>query len=260
MNALRAHTQALPPILVVGAGRVGGAIARSAAAAGIEAKLAGRAAPARTSRDAELALLCIPDSEIESGCAAVVAAAPGLRWIGHTSGARGLDALAGAERAGVAAFSLHPLQTVPDAAAPLLGSPAAVAGSTREALDIARRLAEALGMRPFELAEDARAAYHAAACIASNFLVTLEESAVALLAEAGVEDGRDLLAPLVLRTAANWVERGGEALTGPIARGDGATVAHHREAIAAASPELGDLYDVLAERTSHLAAGREVHS
>ena len=79
-------------------------------------------------------------------------------------------------------------------------------------------------MVPFDVPEESRAAYHAAAAIASNFLVALETSAEELLEAAGVEDARELLAPLVLRTAANWAERGAAALTGPIARGDEATV------------------------------------
>ena len=62
-------------------------------------------------------------------------------------------------------------------------------------------------MRPFRVDEERRAAYHAAASIASNFLVALEESAAELLERAGVEDARELLAPLVLRTAANWAEQ-----------------------------------------------------
>ena len=63
-------------------------------------------------------------------------------------------------------------------------------------------------MRPFAVPDENRAAYHAAAAIAANFLVALEESAAELLERAGVEDARELLAPLVLRSAANWAERG----------------------------------------------------
>ena len=85
-----------------------------------------------------------------------------------------------------------------------------------------------------------------------NFLVALEESAAGLLAAAGVEDGRELLAPLVLRTAANWAERGPDALTGPIARGDTATVERHRAALTETAPELLPLYDALAERAHDL--------
>jgi predicted short-subunit dehydrogenase-like oxidoreductase (DUF2520 family) len=125
------------------------------------------------------------------------------------------------------------------------------------ALELARTLATALGMRPFEIAESDRVAYHAAAAIASNFLVALQESAAGLLASTGVEDARELLAPLVLRTAANWSERGAEALTGPIARGDTETVERHRDELRRRAPELLDLYDALAERARATASGAE---
>jgi predicted short-subunit dehydrogenase-like oxidoreductase (DUF2520 family) len=108
-------------------------------------------------------------------------------------------------------------------------------------------------MRPFEVPEERRAAYHAAASIASNLLVALEESSAELLDRIGIEDGRELLAPLVLRTAANWAERGSEALTGPIARGDSATVERHLAALRESAPELLPLYEALAERAAALA-------
>ena len=107
-------------------------------------------------------------------------------------------------------------------------------------------------MRPFEVSEERRAAYHAAASIASNFLVTLKESAAGLLRAAGAADARELLTPLVLRTAANWSERGAAALTGPIARGDEATVAGHVAALRETAPELVALYEAMAERTRAL--------
>ena len=140
-----------------------------------------------------------------------------------------------------------------DGETPVEGTPAAIAGSTEESLSYARALAEALGMRPFEVPEEKRAAYHAAAAMASNLLVALEESAADVLARIGVEDARELLAPLVLRTAANWAERGPAALTGPIARGDRATVQRHRVALAESAPELVRLYDALAMRAEAIA-------
>ena len=94
-------------------------------------------------------------------------------------------------------------------------------------------------MRPFELDDDDRAAYHAAASIASNFLVTLEAAAEEVAAAAGLEpaEARALLAPLVRTTVENWVELGPErALTGPVARGDDATVAAQRAAVAEPRP------------------------
>jgi predicted short-subunit dehydrogenase-like oxidoreductase (DUF2520 family) len=247
------------PIVVVGRGRVGGAVHRAASAAGLDVRHAGREDLARQADGAVTALLCVPDAAIGAACDAVVAAAPELRFVGHTSGATGLDGLAAATAAGLEAFSLHPLQTVPDADAELVGCPAAIAGSGDEALALANDLAEHLGMRPFEVTDESRAAYHAAASIASNFLVALEASAVELLEAAGVADpdeARELLAPLVLRSAANWAERGTDALTGPIARGDEATVERHLAAIDGVAPELLALYHALAERTRALAVER----
>ena len=99
------------------------------------------------------------------------------------------------------------------------------------------------------------AAIHAAAAMASNFLIALEEAAAELLGDI-TPDARELLAPLVLRTAANWSERGPAALTGPIARGDTATVERHLEALRERAPELVPLYEALAERTRALAGGQ----
>jgi predicted short-subunit dehydrogenase-like oxidoreductase (DUF2520 family) len=243
----------IPALAIIGAGRVGCALHRAARAAGIDSRLAGRGDASEACAGAEAALLCVPDASIEEACTAI-AEAPGLRFVGHTSGATGLDALAAATTRGAAAFGLHPLQTITDDNPELIGASCAVSGSTPEAVALARSLAQRLGMRSFELPEERRAAYHAAASIASNFLVALEESAAQFLERAGVENGRELLAPLVLRSAANWAQRGPEALTGPIARGDEATVERHLEAIEAAMPELLELYRILAERTRSLAA------
>jgi predicted short-subunit dehydrogenase-like oxidoreductase (DUF2520 family) len=100
-----------------------------------------------------------------------------------------------------------------------------------------------------------RPAYHAAASIASNFLVTLEAAAERLLAAAGAD--RDLIVPLVRATVENWAALGPErALTGPIARGDEATVARQREAVADHAPDLLALFDALADATRALAGER----
>lgn len=241
-------------LAVIGSGRVGRSIARAASEAGLEVTLAGRRDALAMCERTEVALLCVPDAAVEDACETIAAAVPPLRFVGHTSGATGLEALAAARRRGAGAFSLHPLQTIPDGGADLAGAPCAVSGTSAEASGLATDLARALGMRPFKLDDELRAAYHAAACVASNFLVTLEQSAAELLERAGISDGHELLAPLVLRTAANWAECGGAALTGPIARGDEATVEHHLEAIAEVAPELLDTYRALAERTRALAA------
>lgn len=244
----------LPALAVVGAGRMGGAVSRAASAAGLDARLAGREDALDAARSSEAVLLCVPDSAIGAACSALAAAVPPLRFVGHSSGALGLEALSPALEAGAHTFTMHPLQTVPDGDADLTGAACAVSGSSLEALELATDLATRLGMAPFELPEGARAAYHAAASIASNLLVALEESAAELLGRAGVENGREILAPLVLRTAANWAERGPRALTGPIARGDEATVELHMGALGEIHPELLDAYRALAERARALTA------
>jgi predicted short-subunit dehydrogenase-like oxidoreductase (DUF2520 family) len=251
-----AGAPSLPSLALIGRGRLGGALARAGSAAGLELTQGGREDALETCRGAETALLCVPDAAIPEACAAVAEAVPPLRLVGHTSGATTLDALAAAADRGAETFSLHPLQTVPDAVTDLTGAPCAVAGATDASERYASELAMALGMRPFAVPEERRAAYHAAASIASNFLVALQESAAGLLEEAGIEGPRELLAPLVLRTAANWSERGSEALTGPIARGDRATVAAHLEALGETAPELLPLYEALAERTRAIAEER----
>jgi predicted short-subunit dehydrogenase-like oxidoreductase (DUF2520 family) len=240
-------------LAVVGAGRAGLSIAAAAELAGVPIELAGRERALEACRRAEVALLCVPDAAIADACATIAVAVPPLRFVGHLSGATTLDALAPACQRGAETFSLHPLQTIPHGGADLNAAPCAVSGSSAGALRLAERLAGQLGMRPFEVPEEGRAAYHAAASIASNLLVTLEESSVELLDRIGIEDGRELLIPLVLRTAANWAERGPQALTGPIARGDGATVERHLAALRDSAPELLPLYEALADQAGELA-------
>jgi predicted short-subunit dehydrogenase-like oxidoreductase (DUF2520 family) len=229
-------------VAVVGRGRLGRALAAALREAGYDTgDPAGRGEVA----DADAIILCVPDAEIPAAAAAVAGVA---RYVGHTSGATPLTALA---PSGAQAFGLHPLQTVTDRGAELRGCGCAVAGSTPEALELAHTLATRLGMSPFEVRDDQRAAYHAAASIASNYLVTLEWAAETLAARAGLEPP---FGPLVRATVENWIRHGARAaLTGPIARGDEATVAAQRAAVAEAAPELLELFDALAARTRELA-------
>jgi len=110
-------------------------------------------------------------------------------------------------------------------------------------------LAETLGLRPFDLADDARSAYHAGAAMASNYLVTLRAAAGSLLEVAGAPP--EALDPLI-----RGVLDTGFELTGPIARGDWETVERHLAVIRAERPELEELYVVLAEATARFA-GRD---
>ena len=238
---------------IVGAGRLGTALASALAEAGFEVHgPAGRGEPV----GGDAIVLCVPDAEIAAAAGAVAGHAP---LVGHTSGATPLTALEAAERAGAAVFGLHPLQTFAageQAPGRFAGVGCAVAGSTPEALAAARELAERVGMRPFELADEDRAAYHAAASIASNFLITVEAAAEEVAAGAGIErsEARGLLAPLVRSTVENWASLGPErALTGPVARGDEGTVERQRAAVAEAAPAVLTLFDELVARTRALA-------
>ena len=212
---------------VIGRGRVGSAIAARLEERGFELREDG----------AELALLCVPDTAIRDVATGL---SPGA-WIAHVSGATPLSALDPHERR----FSLHPLQTFTRARGPeqLDGAWAAVTAETEEARELAFELARLLGLEPFELEDGDRPLYHAGAVVASNYLVALYEAAAGLVAAAGAPP--EALEPLMRRTIENGFE-----LTGPIERGDWATVEAHREAIRGARPDLEPLYDVLAEATA----------
>ena len=213
---------------VIGSGRVGSAIA---------ARLRERALLAENGADAEVVLLCVPDGAI----AEVAGAVPVGPWVAHVSGATSLGAL----DPHVQRFAMHPLQTFTRSGDPaqLDGAYAAVTAESDAAREVGTWLAAALGLMPFDLADDARPLYHAGAAIASNYLVTLHAVAARLFAAAGAP--AEGLVPLMRRTIDNGFE-----LTGPIERGDWATVDAHRRAIRAAEPELEPVYDVLAEATS----------
>jgi predicted short-subunit dehydrogenase-like oxidoreductase (DUF2520 family) len=214
-------------VRIIGAGRVGSAMA---------ARLRERGLGLRDD-EPDLVLLCVPDSAIAE-VARGIEAGP---WVAHVSGGTPLAALEPHRRR----FSLHPLQTFTHARGPeqLDGAYAAVTAETREGRDIGFWLARTLGLEPFELADEARPLYHAAAAIASNYLVTLHRAASRLFEAAGAPP--EALVPLMRRTIENDFE-----LTGPISRGDWATVDAHVRAIHERAPELESMYRVLAKATA----------
>jgi predicted short-subunit dehydrogenase-like oxidoreductase (DUF2520 family) len=215
---------------VIGSGRVGSAVS---------ARLVEREITLDR-QDPELVLLCVPDRVIGEAAAAI---APGP-WVAHVSGATPLAALAPHARR----FSVHPLQTFTLRRGPeqLDGAWAAVTAESGDARAVATWLAETLGLRAFPLLDENRAAYHAGAAIASNYLVTLRQAAGSLLESAGAPP--EALDPLMTRTIENGFE-----LTGPIQRGDWETVDRHVDAIRATRPELEAVYRVLADATMAVA-------
>lgn len=227
---------------IVGAGRLGGVLARALRAAGFD--VLGPLRRDQSMPNVDIALLCVPDAAIP---AVAFVARPHARLIGHVSGATPLTDVD---------FSIHPLQTFTGAETPDVfhGIGAAIAGRTAEALTVAEQLARALGAHPFPVDDAHRASYHAAASFASNFLLTVLDAAEQLAASASIprDEARQLLAPLVRRTVENWAASGAAAvLTGPIARGDQVTVARQRSA--AGAVDLENLFDALAAATRAVA-------
>jgi predicted short-subunit dehydrogenase-like oxidoreductase (DUF2520 family) len=218
-------------IHVVGTGRAGTALAGRLRAAGSTVTSGRTVEPS-----AELILIAVPDGAI-ADVASSLAVGP---WVAHVSGATSLAALAPHTRR----FCLHPLQTLTLDRGPdqLDGAWAALTFESQEAGEAARWLADRLGLSPFELADSDKALYHAGAAMASNFLVTLYRAAARLFIESGAPP--EALVPLMRRVIEN-----GFQLTGPIARGDWATVDAHLAALAERAPEVEPVYRALADAT-----------
>ena len=235
-------------IAIVGSGRVGHALVRAMRAAGLD--VTGPLGRGATGAGFELVVLAVPDRAIADAARLIESG----RCVAHCSGATSLDVLAPHE-----ALSVHPLTTITGPDASLAGVGCAIAGSTPAAFRLAESLARRLGMNPVSVADADRDVYHAAASMASNYLVTLEDAAERLFAAAGV--GREHVAPLVQAALDSWQSLGGErALTGPIARGDEETVGRQRAAVATRAPQLLPLWDALADATRALAARRQAET
>jgi predicted short-subunit dehydrogenase-like oxidoreductase (DUF2520 family) len=257
-----------PRIAVIGAGAAGVAVARAlrrsgwpvaavcrrnAARAKAAARLVGGGARAftdavRAARGADLVVLAVRDGEIARVAASLAergAVAPGALVV-HLAGAVPSTALAPLRAAGARTAALHPLPT-------FAGGDAAVPGvywfhegdARAECAALVRRL----GGRFRSIDPARKAVYHAAAVAASNYLVAVADLATRMATAAGVppKDALRALLPLIRGTVRN-LEREGlpGALTGPVARGDAATVARHRKALRAVDPDLVDAYDALA--------------
>ncbi len=219
--------------VVIGAGRVGTVVA-----ARLGARLVGRGEDPDLG-GCRLLLIATPDSGIAQVCRALGPRLEPGAGVVHFSGATSIAAL---DAAPGPRACVHPLQTVwPDRGpGQLEGAHAAVTGDW----ELGAGLARALGMTPFALADEAKPAYHAASVFASNYLFTLTQAAVSLLERAGLgrEAALEALRPLQHRT----IDVAGSPPTGPIARGDAATVAAHLRAV---GPELEPIYRALGRAT-----------
>jgi len=235
-------------VRIIGPGRAGKSFAQAFAAVGIDVRgLLGRADDIYAGADGvDVLLIAVPDRAIASVALAVRPVRSTV--VAHCSGALGLDVLA--PHARVAA--LHPLVTLPD---PTIGASRlrsggyfAVAGD-----QVATDLVVALGGRTLVIADDDRAEYHAAACMASNHLVALLGQVQRVAGSVGLP--LEAFLPLAAGALEDVGRLGpAEALTGPAARGDASTIERHRQVLDPAELSGYDAGVALARRL--VAAGR----
>jgi len=229
-------------IAVVGGGRMGRSLVGVLSEAGERGVLWSRREAAGSVTDAvggsHAVLLAVPDDVLDSLARelAVRHAVGPDQVVLHLSGVHTRDVLAPLDATGAALGSLHPLQTISEpsqARSRWTGSYAAVEGDVR-ALTEARRLCGLLGLTPVHVPGEAKMAYHAAAVVASNYVVVLADLAARIAASGGVPaDAAERMYLPLIRGASENLQRQSpvEALTGPIRRGDAATVRRHLEVL-----------------------------
>ena len=260
---------------VLGVGRVGSALGAAlaraghevVAASGVSAQSRQRAAellpgaellaPDDTVAAADFVLVAVPDDVLRplvAGLAETGAWRPG-QLVAHTSGAQGIGVLDPAAARGVLALALHPVMTFTGRREDLDRLDGATFGVTSpdELRPVAESLVVEMGGEPVWVPESARALYHAALSIGSNHLVTLVNDTLTLLDGVGVEQPARLVAPLLSASLDNVLRLRHAALTGPVSRGDVATVAAHVRTLSERAPEVLPSYAALARRTSEHA-------
>jgi predicted short-subunit dehydrogenase-like oxidoreductase (DUF2520 family) len=267
-----------PTLNLVGAGHVGRALGRLFAAGGAFALQdvlttstasaaeavafigAGRAcASAAEMRPAQVWMLAVGDDAIGPVCETL---AQDGKLAGavvfHCSGAKASNALQAAVDAGAYVASVHPIRSFADPVAVAAGFAGTFCGieGDPDALALLEPAFEAIGARLVRIDPAAKTVYHAAAVFASNYLVTVVDAALRAYAAAGVPEAvaRELAQPLATEAVANVFRIGPEAaLSGPVARGDFATVARQQEAVMRWDGPTGRLYEALVAPTADLA-------
>ncbi|TFW32703.1 Rossmann-like and DUF2520 domain-containing protein [Massilia horti] len=267
-----------PTLNIVGAGHVGRVLGRLFAQSGVfevqdvltrsSASAqdavrfigAGRAVAApRELRAAQVWMLAVGDDQIAPVCAALAQQGLfGQAVVFHCSGAKAASELQAAERKGARTASVHPVRSFadPDAVAAAFGGTWCGIEGEPDALALLTRAFEAIGARLVPIDAPAKTVYHAASVFASNYLVTVLDAALRAYQAAGVPEqvARELARPLASETLANVFRLGPEAaLSGPVARGDMATVARQQAALASWDEPTAELYQALVAATSDLA-------
>lgn len=269
-------------IVIIGAGSLGTALPLLLSGRGVKiAGIAGRslspslrktaaklhappfADPRQAAATGDLILLAVPDDAIQTLCQTI--SEGGIKrggLVGHFSGALPSSILSSAQKSGGIIFSLHPIGSFPSPALALerLQRIPWTFEGMREALPYARALVTLLGGSLAIISKEAKPLYHAACCIASNYLVTLLSLAGTLLQKGGMrEDSHTLLLPLVEGTLGNIEEAGPvAALTGPLSRGDEATIRLHLSLLKKHAPELLPLYSSLGVATLELVKKQRI--
>lgn len=253
---------------MVGAGRLGGALALALAAKRWPVRVLARTEESRqrvlslglkpaTERDvaqARVCLLCVPDKAVPTVAEELKPRLTRGAALVHCAGALSLEAL-GAPR-GKVLGSFHPLVAVSDPRDTLAGNSVAISTRSRWLREVLEQMAKDAGLRALRVPEKHRAAYHAGAVLSAGGVVAALSAAVEAFRVAGIseEDALAALLPLT-RSALRGVEARGlsAGYTGPIARGDAGVVAAH---LAALPPQAGNVYRPLSLRGLQLVEHR----
>ncbi len=219
--------------------------------------------PGEVTGAADLALLTVPDDAILQMCAELAGAGafPEGSVVAHCSGALPSSVLRPAADAGAHVGSLHPMQSfasAEQAVRTLPGSACCVEGDP-DAVRVLTNVARDLGCHVIAIPTERKALYHAAGCVASNYLVALQNAALKLNRAAGMgaADALRIMMPLLKGTVDNLQKVGlPDCLTGPIARGDVQTVRRHLDAIGEFVPDLLPLYRVMGRETVEVARAK----
>jgi len=236
-------------ILIIGRGRVGNALRRSLQSSGEHVVVgAGRRSKPSCVQSADAVVLAVSDESI-----ALVAQeiAPHLRpgvTVVHCAGARGTDALQACEQRGASVGVMHPLVSFPSSrSSPSLRGTTFTVHGSRRAIGAARRIAHACGARTV-VGQTGDAGYHAAAALTANGAAALAFVSVGVLERLGFDKrAAEQAIGGLLRSVGENVQKLGvpDALTGPIARGEAATVAKHRAALRRVKRDALSAYDAL---------------
>ena len=246
-------------IAIVGVGRLGTALAQRLSEAGYEVSKVNSRKPPRVSQlRAELVWFCVPDAEI----ATVARSFSEAEWQGklafHSSGVLASDVLAPLRRAGARVASVHPLMTFVKGSVPqLAGVPFAIEGD-QSAVRVARQIVRNLGGRPVNIRKQDKVAYHAFATMICPLLVSLLAASekAAALARISRAEARHRMLPIVRQTLRNYGKLGpARAFSGPLVRGDVATIRAHLEVLARA-PSAKSAYAALAWAALELLPNR----